>query len=226
METAAAGRLVVITDEVSDAVSEADGGWRIELGVDRRHRVDAIILALGNPPPAPPPCVDAELTASGRYVGDPWNWTPVAKDDDRPAPPLLIGTGLTMVDVALACARTEPDRPLIACPAAGSRPCLMKARCRVRCWRRLQPCRRRGCRSGCVRPRTRSDGAPPSTACGPRLRRTGPSGDPGALSEPPLVRMKDRGDIRADALGLGIDADGRLMGRDGAPRPGLFGLDL
>jgi uncharacterized NAD(P)/FAD-binding protein YdhS len=311
VETAAAGRLVVIADEVSDAVRDADGGWSIELGVGRRHRVDAIILALGNPPPAPPPYVDPELTVLRRYVGDPWSWTPIARDDDRHAPSLLIGTGLTMVDVALACERAEPDRPLIALSRRGLLPLSHEgppprslqapppalSPARMSQWLR-QAADQIGWRAAVdsVRPTTQAiwdrwshaqrasflrhgraywdihrhrlspaiaervstmiDSGQLTVAAGrirslktcddgvicrwtprgeSRIREisvsrvvncTGPSGGLGALSEPLLVRMKDRGDIRADALGLGIDADadGRLIGRDGAPRPGLFGL--
>jgi uncharacterized NAD(P)/FAD-binding protein YdhS len=313
METTAAGRLFVVADEVSDAVRDADGGWWIELGVGRRHRVDAIILALGNPPPAPPPYVDAELTALRRYVGDPWNWTPIARDrdDGGQAPSLLIGTGLTMVDVALACLRAEPERPLIAlsrrglmpqshegppphqllAPPPGLSPARLSQRLRqagtqigwraavdsVRpstqeIWSRWSHAQRASfLRHGraywdihrhrlspaiAQRVRTMMDSGQLTVAAGrirsleacgddvicrwtprgeSRVREipvsrvvncTGPSGDLGALSEPLLVRMKDRGDISADALGLGIDADaeGRLIGRDGAVRPGLFGL--
>jgi uncharacterized NAD(P)/FAD-binding protein YdhS len=311
VETAAAGRLVVVADEVSDAVSEPDGGWRIELGVGRRHRVDAIILAMGNPPPAPPPYVGADLIASGRYVGDPWSWTPVAMHDDQQAPCLLIGTGLTTIDVALACARAEPDRPLIALSRRGlvprshegppprslPTPPAALSPAQLSQWLR-QTAEQIGWRAAVdsVRPTTQAiwnswshgqragflrhgraywdvhrhrlspriagrvgsmiDSGQLTVAAG-RIRSlqasgdaiicrwsargetaiheisvsrvvncTGPSGGQAVLNEPLLLRMKDRGDIRADALGFGIDADidGRLVGHDGSPRPGLFGL--
>ena len=117
----AAGRLVVVPDEVVDAVRDGNG-WRIELGVGRRCRVDALVLALGNPPPVTPAGVAPDLAASGLYVADPWSWQGVAADTPSQDPVLLIGTGLTMVDVALACHRTEPDRPLVALSRRGLRP--------------------------------------------------------------------------------------------------------
>jgi uncharacterized NAD(P)/FAD-binding protein YdhS len=61
---------------------------------------DAAVLAVGNLPPHDPPGLDAATLASPRYKADPW--APGVADglDDRDAV-LVIGTGLTMVDVAL-----------------------------------------------------------------------------------------------------------------------------
>lgn len=61
---------------------------------------ERVVLALGNLAPATPPGADAELIASGRYEPDPWDpsLSERAADDDSV---LLLGTGLTMVDVAL-----------------------------------------------------------------------------------------------------------------------------
>ena len=61
---------------------------------------DRVVLALGNLAPADPPGSEAELLASGHYEPDPWDrGLPERTCDDREI--LLLGTGLTMVDVAL-----------------------------------------------------------------------------------------------------------------------------
>lgn len=59
--------------------------------------VDRVVLALGNPPPAGLAGVDATSTS---YCSDPW--APSTREAlRRDGPVLLIGTGLTMVDLAL-----------------------------------------------------------------------------------------------------------------------------
>lgn len=117
----AVGRLVIVPDDVVDAVRDGQG-WRIELGVGRHRHVNALVLAIGNSPPATPVGVDADLIASGLYVADPWSWNGEATDTDADAPILLIGTGLTMVDVALACSRAVPGRKLVALSRRGLQP--------------------------------------------------------------------------------------------------------
>jgi uncharacterized NAD(P)/FAD-binding protein YdhS len=61
---------------------------------------DRVILAVGNYAPADPPVADTTFFASPRYVRDPWvrGALGVVGTSD---PVLLIGTGLTTVDIAL-----------------------------------------------------------------------------------------------------------------------------
>ncbi|MGW4891657.1 FAD/NAD(P)-binding protein [Kitasatospora sp. NPDC004240] len=82
----------------------AGAGVTLALGRGRRLDVDAVVLAIGHLPPdlrwAP-----AELLHSAAFVRHPW--APGALRAVRPdADVLLVGTGLTMVDVALTL-----DRP-------------------------------------------------------------------------------------------------------------------
>ncbi|GAA1361054.1 FAD/NAD(P)-binding protein [Catellatospora chokoriensis] len=63
---------------------------------------DRVVLALGHPAPSAPARLDAAAARSGAYVADPWR--PGALDDLPEGPILLIGTGLTAVDVALTLA--------------------------------------------------------------------------------------------------------------------------
>jgi uncharacterized NAD(P)/FAD-binding protein YdhS len=82
-----------------DAVAcspEADA-WRISLSGGQAINADAVVLALGNPGSAPPPIL------SGLPIIDAWDARARARIP-RKADVLLVGTGLTMVDVALALA--------------------------------------------------------------------------------------------------------------------------
>jgi uncharacterized NAD(P)/FAD-binding protein YdhS len=64
----------------------------------RRFAADQVVLALGNPPPAPLPGAEGLLGAA-RHVENPWS-APVAF---RPGETVLVvGTGLTMADVVVA----------------------------------------------------------------------------------------------------------------------------
>ena len=84
---------------------------------------DAVVLALGTPPPRHVASAETVGTvfSGGRYIADPW--LPAALDgidgDDRV---LLLGTGLTMVDVAVSLARRHPRVQLVATSRHGLLP--------------------------------------------------------------------------------------------------------
>lgn len=113
-----AGRLVVNPDAVV-AISPRGQGWRLTTALGRSHDVDAVILALGNPPPARPQGVDEAFTASTAYVDDPWRWRASELPEGSV---MLIGTGLTMVDVALSLDDAQPGRPMLALSRRGLAP--------------------------------------------------------------------------------------------------------
>lgn len=78
------------------------GGWQVELDSGEAVSVQALVLAVGNQEPEP---IRAFAQAGQRHVNNPWG------EDARVAirslvesdgPALLIGTGLTMVDLALS----------------------------------------------------------------------------------------------------------------------------
>ncbi len=75
----------------------------VRLADGRRVAADAVVLALGNRAPAPLPGVPGHP----RHVADPWAGDALAAIDDG-APVLVVGTGLTMVDVALTVTRAHP----------------------------------------------------------------------------------------------------------------------
>ncbi|MBB5709500.1 FAD/NAD(P)-binding protein [Sphingomonas xinjiangensis] len=91
------GRLTLIRDEVCDL--ETGPTVRLKLA-NRTLEADAAVLAVGNLPPHDPPGLDPALLSPTRYKGDPWHPSvPEDLADDDTV--LVIGTGLTMVDVVL-----------------------------------------------------------------------------------------------------------------------------
>lgn len=123
---AAAGSALLerIADEVVDIEPVGHKG-RLHLKSGRAVLADRIVLALGNYPPADIPIPDRRFFATPRYIRDPW--APGALQEvpgDQPV--LVIGTGLTMLDVALELSegRTAPltilsRRGLIPLPHRG-----------------------------------------------------------------------------------------------------------
>lgn len=93
------GRLEVVQGEVVD-LDQVDGGTRLHFGDGRQLEADAAVLAVGNLPPHTPAGLVPDLLPPSRYFGNPWDGA-IADglgDDDVV---LVIGTGLTMIDVVL-----------------------------------------------------------------------------------------------------------------------------
>jgi uncharacterized NAD(P)/FAD-binding protein YdhS len=102
LNEATAGRpdaLAQIVTEVHGV--EPDRAWATITTADgRRITVDRVVLAVGHYPPAHPPGFPADFLASPLYIRDPWGRG--ALDNlSTSAPILLVGTGLTTLDVAL-----------------------------------------------------------------------------------------------------------------------------
>jgi uncharacterized NAD(P)/FAD-binding protein YdhS len=93
--------------------------WRVRIGRDRTAYVDAAVLAIGSGSAddawAPP-----ELHESVRFVRDPWANGALDRLAETDGDVLLVGTGLTMVDVAVSLGR--PDRTLHAISRHGLLP--------------------------------------------------------------------------------------------------------
>jgi uncharacterized NAD(P)/FAD-binding protein YdhS len=86
-----------------------------------RLRADRVVLALGNLPPRDPALPEGGWPADpARYVRDPWS--PGALERRAAGAVLLIGTGLTMVDVALQLAAEAPGERFVALSRGGLRP--------------------------------------------------------------------------------------------------------
>ena len=108
-------------EAVSLATGSIDERPIVNLASGDALRADAVILAMGNFPPAQPIDVPESLIASGRYVSDPWapGALEAARRGDRV---LLIGTGLTMVDVALSLGKIGSVRRMTAVSRGGMLP--------------------------------------------------------------------------------------------------------
>ena len=94
-----AGERVVRVIGEATTVAEVPGGALVTLADGAAIRADAAVLASGNPPPGD---VGARgLSENDRYFGDPWRpgaLAHIAANDHV----LLLGAGLTMIDVVLA----------------------------------------------------------------------------------------------------------------------------
>jgi uncharacterized NAD(P)/FAD-binding protein YdhS len=87
----------------------------------REIKADIIVLATGNLPPRAPGAKDSWLYDTANFVPDPWAsdaFDGLAKD----APVVLLGTGLTMVDVALKLAGQGHTGPMQAVSRRGYLP--------------------------------------------------------------------------------------------------------
>ena len=80
----------------------------------------AVVLALGNLPPLPPPLSDS-VAHSPRFLGDPWEVDGMARIPVS-APVLVIGTGLTMVDFVISLDERGHHGPITALSRHGLLP--------------------------------------------------------------------------------------------------------
>jgi len=100
VDPCAAGRLLLEADEAV-ALTPRQGRWRVELALGRGFEADACVLAVGLLPPAPLPGADDTVAEAPNYVAEPWRLDPQTAPGGHV---LLLGSGLTMVDVALSLA--------------------------------------------------------------------------------------------------------------------------
>lgn len=114
-----AGRLTLEHDEVLGLSRESDH-WRVQLALGRALTADAVVLALGNLPPPAPVEIDQALVNSGRYVADPWAWDPADTPADGGV--LLLGSGLTAVDITLSIQAQRPGLRVTALSRRGLLP--------------------------------------------------------------------------------------------------------
>ena len=84
----------------------------------RQIKADIVVLAMGNLPPRPPGGPDTWLYDSGFFIPDPWA-SDAFSDIDPAEPLLLIGSGLTTVDVALRLAQDGHRGSMLAISRRG-----------------------------------------------------------------------------------------------------------
>lgn len=121
--TAPSGALEIAHDRVV-ALSVEDGACRVTLASGTELRADRVVLALGNSAPAVPDTL-RPLDGHPAWVPDPW--APGALEQHAMAPHvLLVGSGLTMVDVAITLGRgrvgSDARSPLMALSRSGLLP--------------------------------------------------------------------------------------------------------
>jgi uncharacterized NAD(P)/FAD-binding protein YdhS len=104
-----------------EAVRMLRQGQGVLLTDGREVEADIVVLAMGNLPPRPPGGPDSWLYDTGFFIPDPW-----AKDAFTDVDPdeklLLIGAGLTMVDVALRLAAEGHRGQMLAVSRRGLLP--------------------------------------------------------------------------------------------------------
>ena len=113
--------LVGMTAVRGEVVRMLDGGRGVLLTDGRQIQADVIVLAMGNLPPRPPGGPDTWLYDSGFFVPDPWAMDAFS-DIDPGEPLLLIGSGLTSVDVALRLSQEGHRGPMLALSRRGLTP--------------------------------------------------------------------------------------------------------
>lgn len=96
---AAPERLALVQGEAVDLARDGEG-WRIALGDGRSIAADAVILAPGNLPPHIPAGLDPDALPLGCFAAEPWSGD-IAEGLTDADQVLVIGTGLTMIDIAL-----------------------------------------------------------------------------------------------------------------------------
>jgi uncharacterized NAD(P)/FAD-binding protein YdhS len=115
-----ADRLLLAHDEAVAVVRTANG-FTVQLAMGNAHDVDAVVIAAGNLPPTPLPGVGLEQLPATVYAEDPWA-AGVRESLDAAAPILLLGTGLTMVDMAVSLSAADHKGPIIAISRRGLTP--------------------------------------------------------------------------------------------------------
>jgi uncharacterized NAD(P)/FAD-binding protein YdhS len=98
---ASAAAHIVCKPQEAIAAERTQRGYRIFLADGEAFDSDQLVLAVGALAPQALPGIGPRLSVHPRYVG--WPWQPGALDGIAPqARVLIVGTGLTMVDVALS----------------------------------------------------------------------------------------------------------------------------
>jgi uncharacterized NAD(P)/FAD-binding protein YdhS len=100
---------------VSSCTANGDG-WTLSMDDGRAVGADAVVLALGNTPPSPP----GFFKSSDVPLLDPWDGESLSRLGHGDV--LLLGTGLTAVDVALSFARRQRKGVVYALSRRGQLP--------------------------------------------------------------------------------------------------------
>lgn len=119
-ERADGPQLTHLRAEATD-VETTRAGAVVHLETGQRVLADRLVLALGNFPPRPPSIATASSLESPRYVANPWN-TEILGSVPRDDTVLLIGTGQTAIDLAIALDRRGHAGRIVAISRHGVLP--------------------------------------------------------------------------------------------------------
>ena len=122
-EAVASGLVTVVAGEAVAAHRDGNG-WKVALGNGRELEAGDVALALGNQPPAPLQLGQGRIDPA-LLCDDPWSdggRAQVAKAALSHAPVVVVGTGLTMVDMVLTLAEAGHDGTVTALSRRGLDP--------------------------------------------------------------------------------------------------------
>ena len=112
--------LSIVLDEVRRVARMPDGGWMVTLGRGGPVRADAVVLAVGHRPPSDP-LRSVWTGPRARFIGDPWR--PMALHAVGPDDPVVVlGTGLTAVDVVTSLFARPRTGPVTMVSRRGLKP--------------------------------------------------------------------------------------------------------
>lgn len=113
-------RLRIVRGEVIAIAPDADGA-RLTLADGRSLTADAAVLAVGNLAPGTPRGIDPDALGTDLYRGDPWQQG-IADGLANGDAVMVLGTGLTMVDVVLKLVAEDIHGPIVALSRHGLLP--------------------------------------------------------------------------------------------------------
>jgi uncharacterized NAD(P)/FAD-binding protein YdhS len=114
-------RFAHLSEHVQSLETSSDSALLHFVGGTAPLRADRVVLALGHFTPADPSLGDRSALSAPHYVRDPWSHDALASvAPDEPV--LMLGTGLTMVDIALALEAHGHRGPLVALSRRGLLP--------------------------------------------------------------------------------------------------------
>ncbi|MFO1059361.1 MAG: FAD/NAD(P)-binding protein [Dongiaceae bacterium] len=118
----AAGRARLLTYDTNViSVAEVPLGVALATGDGESHTVDAAVLCVGNFPPVLPAGAVPEIADGPAYLGDPWDLERLA-GIGRTESVMVLGTGLTMVDLVLTLDSQGHRGPILAVSRRGKLP--------------------------------------------------------------------------------------------------------
>ena len=120
---AAAAPQVRVSDRRASAtsLSKSNSGYIVNLNDDTQLEAQRVALCFGHTPSKPPGRIDENALRDSRLITHPWSHDALHAIP-REASVLLVGTGLTMADVAVTLIGREHRGPITAISRRGLRP--------------------------------------------------------------------------------------------------------